>query len=103
VFVHEQNFRIQMCVAVVVGVLAWIFSVGRIEGILLVVSICAVLGLELLNSAVEKFSDLMKPRMNMHVGTVKDIMAALVLLASLGAGMVGVLVFWPHVIPLFFL
>ena len=50
--------------------------------IVLLLIVMLVLLLELLNSALERFADLLKPRLLVHVETVKNIMAAMVLLAS---------------------
>ncbi len=96
VFKNEQNFRIQILVSIIVLVFAWLFSLSKAEYILLVILIVSVTTLELLNSAVEKFSDVLKPRLSYQIGVIKDIMAAVVLVASLGALVIGILIFWPH-------
>ena len=57
-----------------------------------------VMILELINSAVEKFADVLKPRLDLQVQTVKDIMAGMVLLASLGAILIGLVIFYPHLV-----
>ena len=53
--------------------------------------------LELLNGAVERLVDLFKPRMHAYAEQIKDMMAGAVLVSSIGALIVGILVFWPHV------
>jgi len=57
--------------------------------------------LELLNSAVERLVDLFKPRIHEYAEEVKDIMAGAVLMGSIGAAVVGVIVFWPHLAALY--
>jgi diacylglycerol kinase len=96
VFQIEQNFRIQVLVAVFVVALMLVLRVSKAEMIVLLLLIVAVLTLELLNSALERFVDLLKPRLHLQVGAVKDIMAAMVLLVSLGALVIGLLIFWPY-------
>ncbi len=96
VFKHEQNFRVQLLVGILVVLLAWQFKVGRLEFLVLLLLIFSVLVLELINSAVEKFADVLKPRLSFQIEITKDIMAAVVLTASLGAVFVGVIIFWPY-------
>lgn len=96
VFKHEQNFRIQIIVGVLVIVLAFLFEVSRSELLLLLLLVVSVLVLELINSAVEKFADVLKPRLSFQIEVIKDIMAAVVLIASLGATFIGMIIFWPY-------
>jgi diacylglycerol kinase len=98
---HELNFRIQLFASMVVFVSAWLFNIRRSEIIVLSLLVLLVLILELLNSAVEKIIDVVKPRRDLHAEQVKDIMAAAVLVASLGAGSIGVVIFWPYVVEYF--
>jgi diacylglycerol kinase len=67
------------------------------ERVVLLLAIVAVLVLELLNSAVERLVDLMKPRLHEYVADIKDLMAGAVLLAAFFSVIVGVLILWPHV------
>jgi diacylglycerol kinase len=59
-------------------------------------SIMAVLVLESLNTIFEHLSDILKPRLHDYVRIIKDIMAATVLITSLGALVVGIIIFWPY-------
>ena len=98
VFRHEQNFRLQLLFALVVSFLMFVFDLRTAEIIVILLLIFAVLILELLNSALEKFADILKPRLHYHIEVVKDIMAAMVLVASLGATAIGIIIFWPHIV-----
>ena len=57
-----------------------------------------VILMEIVNSAVERVTDVLKPRINGYVKEIKDIMAAAVMLASLVALIIGVIIFWPYFI-----
>jgi undecaprenol kinase len=59
-----------------------------------------VLAMELLNTALEYFTDLLKPRLHHYVLVIKDTMAAAVLITSLGALIIGLIIFIPHFIRL---
>ena len=97
-FKHGQNFRVQVMAAILVIILMFFLSVSKYEAIILCLMITLVLLLELLNTAVEKMLDLLKPRMSLHVETVKHIMAAMVLLASCAAGIIGAVILLPPII-----
>lgn len=78
------------------------FPTSRAENIALLTMMFAVLGLELVNSALERFLDFLKPEYDERVRAIKDVMAAIVFLAVFGAAIVGFLIFWPHVRPFIF-
>ena len=99
-FKNEQNFRIQIGCAIIVLILANYFSVRSWQLILLILLILLVLVMELLNTAVEKFADLLVPRLHHYIEVVKNIMAAAVLLTSIGAALIGIIIFYPHFIEL---
>ncbi|HBB37540.1 MAG: Diacylglycerol kinase [Candidatus Magasanikbacteria bacterium GW2011_GWD2_43_18] len=101
VYRNEQNFRFQILAAIIVGILAWYFPLNDAERILVLLLIMLILILELVNSAIEKFTDIVKPRLHQHVQIVKDIMAGTVLVASVGSIILGLMIFVPHIIELF--
>ena len=98
VFWNEQNFRLQVFASLVVILFSWYFRLSRSEWVVILLLIFLVIILELINSAVEKFADVLKPRLDLQVQTVKDIMAGVVLLASLGAILIGLVIFYPHLV-----
>lgn len=97
-FREEQNLRIQTTVSLVILILGIYFNVSRLEWALLIIVISLVLVAEITNSAVERITDVLKPRINSYVKEIKDIMAAAVLLSSLAAVIVGVFIFWPYLV-----
>lgn len=98
VWQNEQNFRIQVGIALVVGVAMAIFDISRGEAIILSMLIIFVLVLEVANSIIEKVVDILKPRIHTYVQVIKDMMAAAVLISSLGATIIALLIFVPHII-----
>lgn len=97
-FVREQNFRLQVLAAAVVLVLIVVLPVTRLETAILLLVTASVLVLELANTVVETLLDLLQPRLNHYAGMVKDLMAAAVFLASLGALAVGAIILLPYVL-----
>jgi len=95
-FQEEQNFKIQSMVAVIILALGFYFEITRIEWIFLVLVIGLVLLMEVLNSAVERIVDILKPRIDTYVKEIKDIMAAAVMLSAIIAVVIGLLIFIPY-------
>lgn len=100
VFVHEQNFRVQVASSVVIVICMFLFPLTHAERILVLLLILLVLVLELINTAIEAFTDIVKPRLHSQVKIVKDIMAGTVFIASLGAAILGLMIFVPHIVEL---
>lgn len=98
VFREEQSFRIQVVAGLLVLILALYFNVKVWEGVALLLVVIIVLVLELINSVFERVIDILKPRMHPYVETIKDIMAAVVLISSIGAVFIGVLILGPYVV-----
>ena len=95
---EEQNFRIQTGAAILVLFFAWFFRVTRTEIFFLLLVSLIVLVLELVNTIFERFTDFFSPRYSTAARAVKDLMAAAVLVSSLGALAIGVIIFWPYLL-----
>ena len=95
-FVAQPNARIHVLAAVLVLVLACWLLVSDLEWVALVLAIALVMGAEALNTALEYAVDLASPEWHPLARDAKDVAAAAVLMASIGAAVVGVVVFWPY-------
>ncbi len=100
-FKNEQNFRLQALIGLGVAAAAIYFPLRAWERILVFLLIGLVMTVELLNTALECCMDLLKPRLHHYVRNIKDIMAAAVLVSALGAGVIGLIIFLPHLLKLF--
>jgi len=92
----ERNFQIELVIGFFVLALIFIFKVKNWEAIILVLMIMWVLITELTNTVVERVADILKPRIHPYARLVKDIMAAVVLISSIVAIIVGVIIFYPY-------
>ncbi len=99
-FLHERNGKIQLCVAAAVVGLAVGLGVSATDWIALLVCIAMVLSMEMLNSALEKLSDLVQEDYHPVIKTVKDVAAAAVLFASFIAAIIGCIIFLPKIVHL---
>lgn len=93
---QENNFRIQVIIAILVIILMYLYQLSRLEKVALIIVIFSVLILESMNTIFEHLSDILQPRLHSYIMIIKDIMAATVLMASIGAIIIGLLIFWPY-------
>ncbi len=96
VYSSQRNFRIQLVVGFLVIMAGVYFNLTRQEWIVILFLIALVLILEILNTVLETFVDILKPRIHHYVKIIKDLMAAVVLLASLIAFIIGIIIFLPY-------
>lgn len=99
-FREEQNLKIQTLASLLVLILGIYFHISRLEWAVLTLVVCLVLTAEITNSAVERITDVLKPRINTYVKEIKDIMAAAVLLSSIAAIIAGVIIFLPYILEI---
>ncbi len=97
----ERNGKIQGVVAVVAVALALWLRISRLELVLVILCCGLVTGLEMMNSAIEKMCDFVKPDYDPRIGFVKDVAAGAVLWASLASAVAGVLIYLPYILALF--
>lgn len=97
---EEQNFRLECFCAGIVVLLGWFFRLSTVEFAIIIVTIGIVLGLELVNTAVEHLADIVDPSHNPTIKTLKDVSAAGVLIASIVALAVGGIIFGPHIMSM---
>jgi diacylglycerol kinase (ATP) len=90
---HEPNARLHLVATVVVVALGVVVRLAPLEWCAVAVAIGMVWMAEALNTAVEALCDLVHPDPHPLVARAKDVAAAGVLCAALGAATIGVLVF----------
>lgn len=88
----QQSFRIQVLCALVVVLAIIVLPLRYFERAILVMNVALVLGLELLNSQLEKILDILKPEYDERVKMIKDLSSAAVLVASAGAAIVAIFI-----------
>ena len=94
----EQSFRVLFAVALIVIICLFYFPFTSIEMAILVLVVSLVLSLELINSQIERILDILRPDYSEEVRKMKDISAGAVLLASIGAVVVGVIIILPYIL-----
>jgi len=87
---------------VLVTALGFLLKVSTIEWMMLVLAIVSVWVAEGLNTAIEHLGDSVSPE-EYHplVGKSKDVAAGAVLISSIGAAIIGIIVFVPKILTRF--
>ena len=96
VLVKEPAFKYMAAAALLVVGLMLYFPTSRTEKAVLLVTIFSVLGLEMINSIMERFLDFLQPNHDPRVKIIKDLLSGFVFLVVSGAAIIGILIFWPY-------
>jgi len=100
-FREQRNLRIQTVIAVFTIALGIWLRITRMEWAIIFTCIGLVMGLELLNSAIEVLLDKLHPEKDAAIGKAKDIAAGAVLLASICSLIAGFWIFYVRISALF--
>src|SRR6266516_1520546 len=92
----QRNARIELAVGLVVLIVAIWVRVTAVEWAVLALTTAIVLALEALNTALELAVTLASPERHPLAKAAKDVSAATVLIAAIGAVLVGIAIFRPH-------
>ncbi len=98
---NDQNLVVHFIVALLVILASIILKVNPFEMGILGVTILVVISTEMINSAIEKMIDLITKEHRAEAKIAKDISAGMVLLTAIGAAIIGVLIFVPHILKFF--
>lgn len=94
----ERNLKIHVLAMVIVVTAGAYAKIKLMHWLILVVLIGMVISAELLNTAIEKLVDLVKPDYNKDAGKIKDIAASAVLITSISALIIAIMLileYWP--------
>jgi diacylglycerol kinase (ATP) len=95
---HEAQALIHLiAIVAVIGAGYW-FNISLTEWIAVIFAIGIVVSAEMLNTAIEKLTDMVSPQINEQAKIVKDLAAGAVLIASLTAFIIGLIVFLPKIL-----
>ncbi len=91
----ESSIKIQVIIAAIVLAAGWYFEISTTEWILQLLAIGLVMGVEGVNTAIEKLSDFVQPNHDPQIGRIKDISAGAVMICSLIASAIGCIIYFP--------
>ena len=91
----EHSIMVQFSIAILLVIAGFYFHISREEWMMQTLAFGLVLGVESLNTAVEKIADFIHPEFHDRIGFIKDIAAGAVMFAATAAIVVGLLIYVP--------
>lgn len=92
----ERNIRIHICFVIGVVIASWYFQVSRLEWIILIMVMSTIIGLEMINTAIEAAVDIVTEEYHPLAKRAKDLAAGAVLLAAVASVIIGLIIFIPY-------
>ena len=99
-FKTERNGKIQAAVTGFTLLLSFYLQLSPVEWIFILFCIGAVIGLEMMNTALEKLCDHVHKDSHPVIKIVKDVAAGAVLFVSIISVIIGLIIFIPKILPL---
>lgn len=96
----EHSIMAQLFIAFVMTVMGFYFSITKNEWMFQILTIGLVLGIEGMNTAVEKIADFVHPDHHQKIGFIKDVAAGAVLFAGFVAVVMGFIIYFPYFLNL---
>ena len=97
----ERNVQLHLLAVAFAVILGFLLNISPLEWLIILLFFGLVLGLELINTAIEKLSDVVQPEKDDRIGIIKDTSAAAVLWASIMALIAGIIIFIPKLVQIF--
>ena len=91
----EHSIMIQFSIAILLVIAGFYFHISREEWMMQTLAVGLVLGIESLNTAVEKIADFIHPEFHERIGFIKDIAAGAVMFTAIASIVVGLLIYVP--------
>lgn len=98
----NRNLKIDTAVALIVVILSILFGVSVLEKAILGLAILIVISSEMINTAIEEMVNLITNEHRKEAKIAKDVAAGMVLAATVGAAIIGFIIFVPYIFKLFY-
>ncbi len=92
----EPHLRFHFVAAVVVIIASFVLGLNRYEWLAVVLSIIIVIFAEMVNTLIERVCNRITALQDIEIKKIKDLSAGMVLIAAIGASVIGYVVFYPH-------
>ncbi|UOQ86040.1 diacylglycerol kinase family protein [Gracilibacillus salinarum] len=97
----ERNIKIHLVAGIAASMLGLMLSISVVEWILLILTISAVISMELMNTALERALNHLEPSHQPAIGIAKDLAAAAVFTTAIAAFLIGCIIFIPYLFEFF--
>jgi diacylglycerol kinase (ATP) len=99
---YNRNLKIHFSTALVVIFASIFFHITVFEKEILGVMILLVILSEMINTSIEEMVNLITTEHRKEAGIAKDVAAGMVLVAAMGSVIIGIFIFVPYILRLFF-
>ena len=93
----EHSVMVQSSIGVLITIAGFYFHISKEEWMFQILALGLVLGVEGLNTAVEKVADFIHPEFHEKIGFIKDIAAGAVFFAAMTAIAIGCIIYIPKI------
>ncbi len=97
----DNHMKVHVLVAFLVVAAGFWFHITQTEWLICCIVIALVISLEVINTAIEHFVDLVEPNHNPKAGAIKDLSAGAVLVGAMAAVVCGIMIFGKYIMALF--
>jgi undecaprenol kinase/diacylglycerol kinase (ATP) len=97
-FSRDRNGKIQIVFGATAIILGFTVSLSSFQWLLVLFCIGLVISLEMINSAIERYCDLVTTDFHPGVKVIKDVAAGAVLVASIMSLVIGLIIFIPALV-----
>lgn len=91
----ERNMRIHLTCAIIVIIAGFLTHISAAEWLVLILTISLVIGMEMVNTAIEHVVDLVSPEYHPLAKAAKDVAAGAVLVFAVASVFIGAIIFFP--------
>ena len=97
----ERNVQIHLAISVIVILSGIVFSISKYEWIAVILSICGMISMEMMNTAIERTVDMYTKEFHPLAKQAKDIAAGAVLVFAIASVLIGLIIFLPRIFAWF--
>ena len=97
-FSRERNGKIQIAFGAAAIILGITVSISSFQWLIVLLCIGLVISLEMINSAIERYCDLVTTDFHPGIKIIKDVAAGAVLVASITSLIIGLIIFIPALV-----
>lgn len=97
-FSNQRSLRIESIIAGIIVVIGFALDISRLEWVIVIISIFFIIGLELVNTAIEAVVDLVSPEYHPVAKVAKDVASAAVLTSGVGGLVAGLVIFGAYIL-----
>src|SRR5688572_27541312 len=97
-FSGDRNGKIQIVIGMIAITLGFTLSLSSLQWLLVLFCIGLVISLEMINSAIERYCDLVTTDFHPGIKIIKDVAAGAVLIASVMSLVIGLIIFIPALV-----